>query len=64
MTTEEPHEVVRWTTENGRVCAAMVPPGRQLTDAMRRQFSAVADEKPVAEGENPEFHFTVTFSDS
>lgn len=56
-----PYQVIRWTTEKGRACAAMVPPGRDLTEAMRAQFSAVADETPVAEGEHPQFHFTVTF---
>jgi hypothetical protein len=29
---------------------------------MREQFSALADETPVADDEHPEFHFTVSFS--
>ncbi len=60
---ETRYQVFKWVTEQGADVAAMVPPGRTLTERQRAHISAEADKLHVVDPTGS-FHFTLRFEDT
>ena len=60
---EPPYQVFKRITDQGADVAAMVPPGRTLTDAQRAAISAEADKIHAVDPDGRS-HFTVRFEDT